>query len=120
MLAPKPITNAKANIEKIQGFQGQILNSTSTTQEDATIRAREKLITDTRNLLVESKDRIRTIQSDNVRLPSTDPNLGLRQQRYEYLRTKLSSVLEEYRQAEIRQGRAAGRGVQTPVDAIPS
>jgi len=47
-----------------------------------------------------AKDRIRIIQYDNARLPSTDPTFGIRQQRYEYLRTKLSSVLEEYRQAE--------------------
>jgi syntaxin 1B/2/3 len=94
------ITNAKTNIARIQEFQVQILNSTSTTQEDVTIKERERLIFNTRNLLVECKDRIRNIQYDNARLSSTDPNFGIRQQRFEYLRTKLSSVLEEYRQAE--------------------
>ncbi|RIA88700.1 t-SNARE, partial [Glomus cerebriforme] len=94
------ITNAKTNIVKIQEFQGQILNSTSTTQENFTTKEREALVSDTRNLLVECKDRIKRIQYDNVRIHSSDPNFGIRQQRYDVLRTKLSNVLEEYRQAE--------------------
>jgi len=94
------ITNAKNNIGRIQGFQGQILNSTSTTQEDVTIRERERFVSETRNLLVECKDRVKRIQYENANLPQADPNIGIRRQRYEYLKTKLSNVLEEYRQAE--------------------
>lgn len=94
------ITNVRSNITKIEEFQSQILVSTSTTQEDSTNKEREAFVGSTRNLLIECKDRIKKIQYDNVRIPSTDPNYGLRQQRYEYLRTKLSNVLEEYRVAE--------------------
>ncbi|GBB99286.1 hypothetical protein RclHR1_03470021 [Rhizophagus clarus] len=94
------ITDAKTNIARIQGFQGQILNSTSTSAESSAARERENLVSNTRNLLIECKDRVKRIQYENVRVPSSDPNFGIRQQRYEYLRTKLSNVLEEYRQVE--------------------
>ncbi|CAI2165038.1 6348_t:CDS:1 [Funneliformis geosporum] len=94
------ITNVRSNITKIEEFQSQILVSTSTTHEDSTNKEREAFVESTRNLLIECKDRIKKIQYENARIPSTDPNFGLRQQRYEYLRTKLSNVLEDYRLAE--------------------
>ncbi|CAB4425582.1 t-SNARE [Rhizophagus irregularis] len=94
------ITDAKSNITRIQEFQGQILNSTSTSTSNSAARERENIIANTRNLLIECKDRVKKIQYENARVPSSDPNFGIRQQRYEYLRTKLSNVLEEYRQVE--------------------
>jgi syntaxin 1B/2/3 len=94
------ITDAKANITRIQEFQGQILNSTSSSAVGSASRERENFVVNTRNLLIECKDRVKKIQYENARVPSTDPNFGIRQQRYEYLRTKLSNVLEEYRQVE--------------------
>lgn len=94
------ITDAKSNITRIQEFQGQILNSTSTSASNSAARERENFIANTRNLLIECKDRVKKIQYENARVPSSDPNFGIRQQRYEYLRTKLTNVLEEYRQVE--------------------
>ncbi|CAB4491424.1 t-SNARE [Rhizophagus irregularis] len=95
------LTNAKSNITKIQELQAQLLdNHISTIKEDLLNKERENFVSNTRNLLVECKDHIKRIQYENARIPSSDPNFGQRQQRYEYLKTKLSNVLEDYSQVE--------------------
>jgi syntaxin 1B/2/3 len=95
------LTNVKTNITKIQELQEQLFdNNISTTKEYSVTKERENLVSNTKNLLVEYKDYIKRFQYENSRVPSSDPNFGPRQQRYEYLRTKLSNVLEEYHQVE--------------------
>ncbi|POG59568.1 t-SNARE [Rhizophagus irregularis DAOM 181602=DAOM 197198] len=95
------LTNAKSNITKIQELQAQLLdNHISTIKEDLLNKERENFVSNTRNLLIECRDQIKRIQYENAHVPSSDPNFGPRQQKYEYLRTKLCNVLEDYRQVE--------------------
>ncbi|CAB4425583.1 t-SNARE [Rhizophagus irregularis] len=91
------LANVKMNIRKIQELQRQILYNESTS---ATSKERKKFVSNTRNLLIECRDQIKRIQYENAHVPSSDPNFGPRQQKYEYLRTKLCNVLEDYRQVE--------------------
>ncbi|CAB5374422.1 unnamed protein product [Rhizophagus irregularis] len=75
------LANVKMNIRKIQELQRQILYNESTSA-------------------TKCRDQIKRIQYENAHVPSSDPNFGPRQQKYEYLRTKLCNVLEDYRQVE--------------------
>ncbi|CAG8627689.1 10348_t:CDS:1, partial [Acaulospora morrowiae] len=90
----------KANIGRIQELQKQILGSTSSDQESNYENERNSLMVYTKDLLFKTKDRIKRIEYENVRLPPTDPNLILRKQRHEFLREKFTNILEEYRGAE--------------------
>ncbi|CAG8764704.1 3224_t:CDS:1, partial [Acaulospora morrowiae] len=90
----------KANIGRIQELQKQILGSTSEDQESTYENERNSLMTNTKDLLFRTKDRIKRIEYENIRLPPTDPNLILRKQRHEFLREKFTNILKEYRAAE--------------------
>ncbi|CAG8485685.1 8310_t:CDS:1 [Racocetra fulgida] len=94
------VTTIHANIAKIQKLQSNILVATSTNVVENTSHERDNLMNETRQLLIESKDRIRRIESENSRLPRSDPNYDLRTQRHGFLREKLSKILNEYREAE--------------------
>ncbi|CAI2180309.1 19579_t:CDS:1, partial [Funneliformis geosporum] len=93
------IQKAVNNIDIIQTLQFRILVSASSDKEGYG-EERETLMTETKNLLLELKDLIKKIEYENVRLPKSDPNLGLRKQRYEFLREKFSHALDEYRNIE--------------------
>lgn len=94
------IANIRANIAGIQDFQTRILGSTSSKDEEILCRERNGLTDNTKQLLIENKDRIRKIQIENSKISNSDPNFGLRKQRFEFLREKFKNVLDEYRGLE--------------------
>ncbi|RIB23576.1 t-SNARE, partial [Gigaspora rosea] len=96
----KNIETIHANITRIQSLQSNILVATSTNEVDAISYERNQLMGDTRQLLIENKDRIKQIEYENAKLPKSDPKYGLRTQRHGFLREKLSNILNEYRGAE--------------------
>ncbi|CAB4488261.1 t-SNARE [Rhizophagus irregularis] len=94
------IKKIQDNIGRIQMLQTYIIVSTSDQQADTHRKEREGLMTETKNLLFELKDRIKKIQYENARLPKNDLNLNIRKQRHEVLHEKFTNVLEEYRNVE--------------------
>nr|CAG8456439.1 3648_t:CDS:2 [Entrophospora candida]CAG8456503.1 7460_t:CDS:2 [Entrophospora candida] len=94
------INTIQKNIESIQTLQSVVLLSTSAQQEDVNIQKREKLMSSTKNLLIETKDRIKKIEYENVKLPKDDPNINLRKQRFQFLKEKFTNVLDNYRDVE--------------------
>ncbi|CAG8631774.1 6290_t:CDS:1 [Dentiscutata heterogama] len=96
----KNIETIHGNIKRIQSLQSNILVATSTNEVDAISNERNRLMNDTRQMLIENKDRIKQIEYENARLPRSDPNYDLRTQRHGFLREKLSNILNEYRGAE--------------------
>jgi len=96
----KSINVIKVNIERIQELQTQILVSTSSGQEDYHEKERNSLMVSTKDLLFKTKDRIKKIEYENIRLPSSDSNLILRKQRHNFLHEKFTNILEEYRRSE--------------------
>ncbi|CAG8499344.1 1121_t:CDS:1 [Paraglomus brasilianum] len=94
------IAEIQTNITRINELQTNILTGTSSQQEATNARERESIMTHTKSILFEIKDKIKAIERENARLPRDHPELNLRRQRHAHLREKFTNVLEEYRGIE--------------------
>lgn len=95
------ITVIRINITRIQDLQTQILGTTSTYDEENLARQRNEIINNIRSLFTETKDRIKVIKKENLKISSeSDQNYGVRVQRSNHLQEKFKNVLDEYHGVE--------------------
>ncbi|CAG8450174.1 12741_t:CDS:2 [Ambispora leptoticha] len=94
------INDIQKNISLIKNLQDQLLISTSAYQARSFASQRDDLLNSTRTLLINVKDRIKKIEYENTRIPSTNPEFGLRKQRHQYLKEKFTNILDDYRGLE--------------------
>ncbi|CAG8576768.1 7105_t:CDS:2 [Diversispora eburnea] len=94
------VTTIRTNINRTQDLQAQILGTTSTQDEEILAQERNKVINNIRQLFAETKDRIKEIQLENSKIPTSDPNYQLRIQRFNFLREKFGNVLDEFHEVE--------------------
>ncbi|RHZ83212.1 hypothetical protein Glove_99g193 [Diversispora epigaea] len=73
---------------------------TSTQDEETLAQEQDRIINNIRQLFAETKNRIKEIQLENSKIPTSDPNYQLRIQRFNFLREKFRNVLDEFHGAE--------------------
>ncbi|CAH1767800.1 14297_t:CDS:2 [Entrophospora sp. SA101] len=94
------INTIQRNVERIQVIQTRILVSTSAQMEDDGVQEREELTLNTKKNLFETKDWIKKIEYENIKLPINDPNNSIRKQRLEFLKAKFTNALENFHSVE--------------------
>ncbi|CAG8521834.1 22259_t:CDS:2 [Cetraspora pellucida] len=97
------ITTIQTNIDRIQELESKIVISTTSTQEDEYNKERSNLMDNTKHLLLQIKDRIKKLESDNTRLQKSDPNnanISSRTQQHLRLHDKFNGILNDYRGIE--------------------
>ncbi|CAG8529951.1 3481_t:CDS:1 [Ambispora leptoticha] len=94
------ITTLNENIKSLNNIQLQIIQSTSTHEEQKYTRAREPIAVSTKNLLFQVKDRIRNIERENLELAHKKNDIGLRKNQYARLKEKFSNTVNNFRTIE--------------------
>ncbi|RIA97132.1 t-SNARE [Glomus cerebriforme] len=99
----REIEKIYSNITTIQSMQTQITISTSKIQETSLISSRDSIVDTTKNLLNETKDQIRLLETDDlkiIRSSTTTEDFELRKQRINHLKEKFVACLNTYRDIE--------------------
>lgn len=93
----------QTNIGKIKDIQAKIIASVATAQEFALAQERDQIMQATRDISIETKDSIKKVEIDTLGLRNQNPNhsdIKFRTQRHEFLKEKLTKVLQTYSEAE--------------------
>ncbi|CAB4490545.1 unnamed protein product [Rhizophagus irregularis] len=102
-LIEKDLDVILSNISNIQSTQTQIAIATSKRQENSLISTRDSIMDATRNLLNDTKNRIKTLELQDLRISRnsiTWEDFELRKQRVTHLKEKFVTCLQTYRKIE--------------------
>jgi syntaxin 1B/2/3 len=102
-LIEKELDAILSNISNIQSTQTQIAIATSKRQEISLISSRDLIMDTTRNLLNETKNRIKSLELQDIRINRTSitsEDVELRRQRITHLKEKFVTCLQTYRNIE--------------------
>ncbi|GBB87552.1 hypothetical protein RclHR1_01400005 [Rhizophagus clarus] len=102
-LIEKDLDVILSNISNIQSTQTQIAIATSKREENSLISSRDLIMDTTRNLLNDTKNRIKSLELQDLRISRasiTSEDIELRKQRVIHLKEKFVTCLQTYRNIE--------------------
>ncbi|CAG8528907.1 11684_t:CDS:1, partial [Dentiscutata heterogama] len=95
------IDEISVNVRQVQTIQTRLLTATSAQQETTFSQERDRLTDIILKSLSETKDRIRKIESENIKLQRINhPDVTLRENRHALLKRKFTNALNTYREIE--------------------
>ncbi|KAK9768646.1 hypothetical protein K7432_000560 [Basidiobolus ranarum] len=96
----KEIRIANENIYGIETLHSRALDSTTAEESEMNSRQLEAAVNDTRQLLIETKEKIKALERNNLKLgPTSDAQI--RKNRHAAIKTKFMETLKRYQQVEL-------------------